>query len=113
MYHPTDEERKQAENACTPGTTVEELAEQLGIDVKVCRREYAGIIAKAQAKMRKNLKVAGYKAAMNGNTQVLIFMLDRVCGITKPEPNVSVVVDRPEQIIFQVQARPSATTAND
>lgn len=109
-FEGTPEQRQIAANACKIGVTVEDLATILDISEPVCRREFAKEIERGKANRDVNIKGALYKNAMKGNPALIIFYLKTQCGWKDTDSNMTVTVDKPEQIVFNVQAKPSAAT---
>lgn len=107
-YEPSEDEKRIAINACRNGATVEELAIILGISDTVCAREFDRELKKGRASRNVFVKGCLLQGIKKGNPRLIEFYMRTQCGWKDTDPSMNITVDKPEQIVFNVQAKPSA-----
>ena len=87
VFNLVDKDFEDMETMAGNGCTLEQIADILGIDKETLRRwskempRINAVLARGRAKAVNNLLGKGYQVAMDGNSQVLTFLLKTRCGL--------------------------------
>lgn len=76
----SDEQLRQMEVLAAMGASNESIAEFMGCSADTLENNFSGVLKKGKERMKNNLRLIQYKAAMKGNTAMMIWLGKVVLG---------------------------------